>query len=172
MKKVVQVFLILIFTVTLAYAQDEAKKISYNKFLPFLPEKIGSMVKEGEPDGSTTKMGGMSMTEVTQSYVDPGNAEKKASVRISYNSMLAAAGSFGMMIPDMEEESTGGYKKTINIMDYKALVEYENGKKYARIMANVGPVMLEVDATGVENENLLLDVIKVMDLKTLEKTSE
>ena len=154
------------------FAKDEPKSISYKAFLPFIPPQVGTMVPEGEPDGKTTKMGQMSMTEVSQTYVDPTNAEKKGSVRISYNSMLAGAGGFGMMIPDLEEESTAGYKKNVMVGDYKALVEYEIKDQYARVSMSVGPIMVEADATKIESEKPLMEIIEALDLKALEKTAE
>lgn len=151
---------------------EKAKSISYKEFLPFLPQKIANLVPKDKPDGKTTKMGTMSLTEVSQVYIDPANEKNTGSFRISYNSMLASAGGFGMMFPDVEEESTNGYKKTVAVGDYKVMVEYENASNYARVSVSAGAIMVEADAAGVENEAALLEIIKAMDLNALKKIGE
>ncbi|MFC1667818.1 hypothetical protein ACFL1T_00345 [Chlamydiota bacterium] len=153
------------------FAEDIPKSISFKKFLPFLPKKVADLVPVNDPDGKTTTMGKISVTEVTQEYVNPKNKEQSVTIHIRYNSMLHAA-NIGMMFPQFEEETTTGYKKMTQIGDYKAMIEYDNKNSFARINVVVGALVVELDGSPLTDEKILLETVKNMDLETLKTLTQ
>lgn len=148
-------------------APDAPEVVDYHKLLPLLPDAPAGWTAD-EPEGSTSEVGGFTLTNVHRDY-KKGNGNNVPTAAISildsaanpdYASATTAAWNYN-------SETLEGYSKSITIEGNPGFEAYETERKHGSLWLMVAKrYFVQVELTG-ENPKELQQWVKRLDLKKL-----
>jgi len=107
--------------------------VSFRDLVPFLKDELGSFKAEGAPDGKTSSLQGMQVTEVKRRYK---SAEQSLRLSITDTSLAPFMRAGFAMAQMVQEDSTRGYKKGGVFAGHPGIAEWnENGKSELHVLA-------------------------------------
>lgn len=147
---------ILIVAFGFVLATAAANAFDYKNWIPLLPEGIGGMVKQGDPEGMNMEKGGESWSLLRQQYSDTDGND----IRLSVVTGPDAPGirEFKTMQKfDMETEKKK--VKTLEVSGYKAVLDLsKKGGKSNLLIAAQDKTLVIIDTTSFDSEKDLLSL--------------
>ena len=147
--------------------QEPVEPISFKDLLEYLPKSPPGWTME-KPMGETTSIGGYSISQVSQTYVQD---QKNVTITIfdwAFNSALYTP---FLLTTEFSQESTEGYNKGIKIDDIPGREEYNYNSKDGSLNLLVNSrFLVQIDGRAVEEAELRNWWSKI-DRKSLSKTS-
>ncbi|MCJ7582536.1 MAG: hypothetical protein MUP98_18625 [Candidatus Aminicenantes bacterium] len=157
--------IILIFVVgIMALAQTTVEPIHWSKLIPFLVDLDG-WEADGDAEGQTTNMMGMSVTVVERSYTNENRSLKITITDSGYVQMVLAG---IKMMMQFEVDSSDEYIKKVTIEDFPGVEKYNYDGKDAEIILVLNDrflVLLEGNEFEKEQVSELTNKAKALDLK-------
>lgn len=150
-------------------AKGDTLAIPYKELQAYLPKEISGYAPDGDPDGSTTNMSGISYSQCEQTY---SNGEKSVTVSIhDYNgaydmySGLTALYSAGMSFENDEELARGVSLKGDKYKGWEILKKVD---KRAEMFLGVGyRFYIAIEADNQENTDFIKSVAEGLNLDEL-----
>jgi hypothetical protein len=146
---------------------DAPDVVDFSKLLPLLPEAPSGWTAD-KPEGSTSDVGGFTLTNVHRDYKKGGGDNvPTASISIldsaanpEYAAATTAAWSYN-------SETTEGYSKSVTLDGYPGFEAFESDRKHGTLWLMVAKrYFVQVELQG-EDPKHLQDWIKRVDLKKL-----
>src|SRR5437764_14011474 len=148
-------------------APDAPEVVEYHKLLPLLPDAPPGWTAD-EPEGSTSEIGGFSLTNVHRDY-KKGTGDNAPTAAISildsaanpdYATATTAAWNYN-------SETLKGYSKSITIEGNRGFEAYETERKHGSLWLMVAKrYFVQVELTGQDPKELQ-QWVKRLDLKKL-----
>lgn len=146
---------------------DAPEVIDYNKLLPLLPEAPSGWTAD-KADGSTSDVGGFTLTNVHRDY-RKGDASNAPTAAIS---ILDSVSNPDYVIAttaawNIKSESGEGYSKSVTVDGNPGFEAYERDQKHASLWVMVAKrYFVQIELTNLDPKELQ-DWIKRVDLKKL-----
>ncbi len=147
-----------IFVIALGFilASSAANAFDYKNWVPLLPENIGKMIKQGDPEGMNIEKGGQAWSSLRQKYSDTnGN-----NIRLSIVSGTNAPGirEFKTM-QQFNMETQERKVKTQDVEGYKAVLDFNKmGGKSHLLIAVQDETLVIIETTSFDSENDLVSL--------------
>jgi len=148
-------------------APDAPEVVDYHKLLPLLPDAPSGWTAD-EPEGSTSEVGGFTLTNVHRDY-KKGNGDNVPTAAVSildsaanpeYASATTAAWNYN-------SETLEGYSKSITVEGNPGFEAYETERKHGSLWLMVAKrYFVQVELTGQDPKELQ-QWVKRLDLKKL-----
>ena len=148
-------------------AVDAPEVVDYHKLLPLLPDAPAGWTAD-EAEGSTSEVGGFTLTNVHRDY-KKGNAANAPTAAISildsaanpeYASATTAAWNYN-------SDTAEGYSKSITVEGNPGFEAYETERKHGSLWVMVAKrYFVQVELTGQDPKELQ-QWVKMLDLKKL-----
>lgn len=146
-------------------ASSAASAFDYRDWVPLLPESIGGMDKQGDPEGINMEKSGESWSTIKQRYSD---AEGK-NIRLSIVTGSDAPGikKFKTM-ETLDMETPKRKVKTLDIAGYKAVLDLnKKGGKSNLLIAPRDKIIVIIDTTSFDNEKALVSLANEVPLSEI-----
>ena len=157
--------IILIFAVgIMALAQTPVEPIHWSKLMPFLAD-LGGWEAEGDAEGQTTNMMGMSVTVVERSYTNENRSLKITITDSGYVQMVLAG---IKMMMQFEVDSSEEYIKKVTVDGFPGVEKYNYDDKDAELILILEDrflVLLDGDEIEKGQVSELTSIAKALDLK-------
>jgi hypothetical protein len=158
--------------VSLAAAQappppDAPDVVDYHKLLPLLPEAPAGWTAD-EPEGSTSEVGGFTLTNVHRDYKKGGGSNvPTAAISILDSAANPEYASATTAAWNYNSDTAEGYSKSINVEGNPGFEAYETERKHGSLWLMVAKrYFVQVELTGQDPKELQVWV-KRLDLKKL-----
>ena len=148
--------IILITVLGFILASTAANALDYNDWIPLLPESIGGMEKQGDPEGINMERSGEAWSSVTQGYSDAEGND--ARLKIVTGSDAPGIKEFQAM-QKVSFENSEVEVKTLEISGYKAAIEFDKkGGKSHLLIAPQEETLVIIDSAAFDNKNDLISL--------------
>ncbi|MFN6943771.1 MAG: hypothetical protein ACK4ND_02415 [Cytophagaceae bacterium] len=152
-------------------AKGDTLAMNYKELQKFLPSEIKGYTGEGEIEGNSVNMEGMSYSSVEHNY-KKGDSYLNISL-VDYNSAhdlysgLTAMWATGMSIEDNNQIANGTSLKNGTLKGWEV---YHKEEKRAELMLGVvGRFFLSISLDQQDNTDLIKEIAESLDLSELEK---
>jgi hypothetical protein len=148
-------------------APDAPEVVDYHKLLPILPDAPAGWTAD-EPEGSTSEVGGFTLTNVHRDYKKGGgNNAPTAAISILDSAANPEYASATTAAWNYNSETLEGYSKSITIEGNPGFEAYETERKHGSLWVMVAKrYFVQVELIG-ENPKELQQWVKRLDLKKL-----
>ena len=153
MRKYITVFLI---AVGFILATSAANAFDYKKWLPLLPESIGGLDKQGEPEGMNMETSGQSMSTLKQEYSDGSGND----ARLTFVTGTNAPGVREFKTLQQFNMETGERKvKTLEISGHKAVLDLnKKGGRSSLMIAARDKTLVVIETSAFDTEDALISM--------------
>ncbi|MFO7760248.1 MAG: hypothetical protein R6V20_01365 [Desulfobia sp.] len=153
MRKYITVFFI---ALGFILASSAANAFDYQDWIPLLPESIGGLDKQGEPEGMNMEKSGQSMSTLKQEYSDGSGNDARLTIVTGTN----APGVREFKTLQKFNMETGERKvKTLEISGYKAVLDFN--KKGGRSNLMIAPqekILVVIETRSFDTEDALISM--------------
>ena len=139
-----------------------AEVVNFKELLPFVDLKIPGWTMEGKPSGTTLKQGNVMVSEARVSF------------RAGDQTLEVIIMDFlGKTIPfltgqHLEMESSEETVRTIEVQGFKAFETFRHQERQGELNISVADrFWVKIDGDGIDNLEVLKNVVQQMDLKKL-----
>ena len=149
-----------------APAQDQ-EAIPYKELQKFVPTSLAGFSEDGDADGSTMSMNGMSFSTAERHY-KKGGQDLNVTI-VDYHGAAtmysSAAMAWGMNMQFEDEESK---METFNDGDFHGVIEVQKKEQQTRLIGGYkNRYFVEIDLNGASNKQAVLDILKALNISRL-----
>jgi hypothetical protein len=146
---------------------DAPDVVDYHKLLPLLPDAPSGWTAD-EPEGSTSEVGGFTLTNVHRDYKKgTGNNVPTAAISILDSAANPEYATATTAAWNYNSETLEGYGKSITVEGYPGFEAYETERKHGSLWLMVAKrYFVQVELTGQDPKELQ-QWLKRVDLKKL-----
>lgn len=165
MKKILLTLTLLFFWV-LSNGQDQ-EVINYKELQKLIPANLAGFSGNGDPDGSTMSMNGMSFSSAERRYK---KGDKDLSVTIvDYHGAATMYSSAAMAwTMNMQYEDDESKIEAFNEGDFNGIIEIMKKEAQTRLIGGYkNRYFVEIDLDGTNNKQTVLDILKALNINRL-----
>lgn len=153
MRKYITIFMIALGFILTSSA---ANAFDYKEWIPLLPESIGGLDKQGEPEGMNMEQSGQSMSTLKQEYSDGNGNDARLTIVTGTN----APGVREFKTLQKFNMETGERKvKTLEISGHKAVLDFnKKGGRSSLMIAARDKTLVVIETRSFNTEDALISM--------------
>ncbi|MCF8035777.1 MAG: hypothetical protein K9K62_02770 [Desulfobacteraceae bacterium] len=167
MRKYITVFLI---AVSFILASSAANAFDYQDWIPLLPESIGGLDKQGEPEGMNMEKSGQSMSTLKQEYSDGSGNDARLTIVTGTN---APGVREFKTLQKFNMETDKRKVKTLDISGHKAVLDFnKKGGRSSLMIAARDKTLVVIESRSFDTEDALISMGKDVPLSKIADSVE